>query len=152
MALTVSTFPPSAADDCEAILRALPKWFGIEEAIVDYRREIEKNPTIGAFDDDKLVGFLTLKHHNRFSSEIYVMGVLEEYHRRGIGRALVEHAEEELRTLGVEYFQVKTLGPSRENEEYARTRKFYEALGFRALEETNLWGETNPCLMMVKRL
>jgi hypothetical protein len=36
---------------------------------------------------------------------------------------------------------------------YARTRSFYEALGFIGLEETTaFWGEANPCLIMVKVL
>jgi ribosomal protein S18 acetylase RimI-like enzyme len=48
--------------------------------------------------------------------------------------------------------QVKTLGPSRPDEHYAKTRAFYEALGFRPLEEfKQIWDENNPCLVMVKR-
>ena len=49
--------------------------------------------------------------------------------------------------------QVKTLGPSHPSEHYAATRQFYVARGFRPLEElTEIWGEDNPCLIMVKRL
>jgi hypothetical protein len=49
--------------------------------------------------------------------------------------------------------QVKTLGPSRLDEHYAKTRAFYEAMGFRPLEEfKQIWDENNPCLVMVKRL
>ena len=33
-----------------------------------------------------------------------------------------------------------------------RTRRFYEKMGFLALEETDLWGEDTPCLIMVKPL
>jgi hypothetical protein len=48
---------------------------------------------------------------------------------------------------------VKTLGPSHPDVHYARTRSFYEALGFIGLEETTaFWGEANPCLIMVKAL
>jgi hypothetical protein len=55
--------------------------------------------------------------------------------------------------LGVEYLQVKTLGPSHPSRGYAATRRFYEALGFRPLEEIHgLWAEDNPCLLLVKRL
>ena len=73
-------------------------------------------------------------------------------HRHGLGRTLVDHATDLLRDRRVEYLQVKTLGPSRENAEYAMTRAFYEAMDFRPLEETALWGEANPCLIMVKHL
>jgi hypothetical protein len=48
--------------------------------------------------------------------------------------------------------QVKTLGPSRPDANYARTRLFYEASGFQPLEELHgLWG-ANPCLIMIKVL
>jgi hypothetical protein len=48
--------------------------------------------------------------------------------------------------------QVKTLGPSRPDANYARTRLFYEASGFQPLEELHgLWG-VNPCLIMIKVL
>ena len=138
---------------CEAILRALPLWFGIEEAVVQYVQDIEHLPTFLAVADGQPVGFLTLKEHFPESAELHVMGIRIEYHRRGLGRALVERAEEWLRSRGSEYLQVKTLSPARPNEEYARTRAFYRALGFRPLEEFPLfWDEANPCLQMVKAL
>lgn len=81
------------------------------------------------------------------------MGIHPDYHRQGIGRLLVDAAESTLRDQAIEYLQVKTLSPSRENEPYARTRKFYFALGFRPMEEfSELWGPENPCLMYVKKL
>ncbi len=140
------------AGKCEEILRSLPEWFGIEESIVNYRSDIEKMDTCIAEDSGSVVGFLTLNHHNEYSSEIHVMGVIQERHGCGIGRALVEHAEEILRSKSILYFEVKTVGPSLSNEQYERTRGFYFALGFRPLEENLLWGEANPCLIMVKHL
>ncbi len=47
---------------------------------------------------------------------------------------------------------MKTLGPSRPDPNYARTRLFYEACGFQPVEELHgLWGDT-PCLLMLKTL
>jgi GNAT superfamily N-acetyltransferase len=138
---------------CESILRALPGWFGIEHAIVDYVRDVAELPTLGAWVDGAAepAGFLSLKLHTRWAAEIHVMGVREEAHRRGVGRALVEFAEEQLAEHGVEYLQVKTLGPSRRSAQYEQTRAFYEAVGFRPLEELHgLWDEGNPTLIMVK--
>jgi ribosomal protein S18 acetylase RimI-like enzyme len=98
------------------------------------------------------LGFLALKQHHPRSAEVYVMGVVPEAHQRGIGTALLAAAEESLRERGVEYLQVKTLGPSREDEGYAQTRRFYEARGFVPLEELpDLW-PGNPCLLLVKRI
>lgn len=137
---------------CEKILRSLPDWFGIEEAIVNYVRDLESMETWVADVSGAPVGFATLQQHNPYSAEIHVLAVLPEFHGQGHGRRLVEKAEEILRSRGVEYLEVKTLGPSRPNANYERTRGFYERMGFRPLEETDLWGPDNPCLIMVKRL
>jgi ribosomal protein S18 acetylase RimI-like enzyme len=138
---------------CASILRALPEWFGIEKAIQDYQHEIETLPTFLARSGGNVAGFLSLKQHNPFSAEIYVMGVRPEAQRGGIGQALVEAAESHARELGVEYMQVKTLGPSRPDKDYAGTLAFYAAMGFRPLEEfPQIWGEHNPCLILVKSL
>jgi hypothetical protein len=52
----------------------------------------------------------------------------------------------------LEYLQVKTLGPSRPDPGYEATRRFYEASGFRPLEELHGLWPGNPCLLLVKRL
>jgi GNAT superfamily N-acetyltransferase len=140
------------AETCEEILRSLPEWFGIEEAILQYRRDIEALESYVAENEGRIQGFLTLKHHNTSTSEIQVLAVREEVHGRGIGRALIEHAERLLSSRSVEYLEVKTLGPSRPNAHYERTRSFYVATGFRPVEENSLWGPVNPCLILIKHL
>ncbi len=107
---------------CEAVLRSLPDWFGIEEAVRQYALDIDCLPTFLVMDGDRALGFLSVKIHNEYSAEVYVMGVRQEAQRQGIGRGLVGKAEAFLREQGIEYLQVKTLGPSRLDEHYARTR------------------------------
>lgn len=81
------------------------------------------------------------------------MGVLPGFHGQGIGKMLIQRSERWLVEQGVEYLQVKTLAPTHPDPGYAKTRAFYEKMGFRALEVfPTLWGEANPCLVMVKRL
>ncbi|MCZ3389515.1 MAG: hypothetical protein LH645_10460 [Actinomycetia bacterium] len=47
---------------------------------------------------------------------------------------------------------MKTLGPSRLDEGYAKTTQFYRAMGYVPLEEIHgLWG-ANPCLILIKPL
>ena len=141
--------PPERSAICRRVLEALPDWFGLPDAVERYISDVAALPVLAVED----IGFLALKVHNDTAAEIYVMGVLPEHHRHGIGTALVEDAENLSRAMGVEYLQVKTLGPSEPSEHYAATRRFYEARGFRPLEElTAIWGEENPCLIMVKRL
>ena len=140
--------PAQRSRICEAVLRDLPDWFGIEDATAAYIRDVRALPTFAVGED----AFLSLKQHTPLAAEVYVMGVLPSRHRSGLGSALLAAAEDYLRERSVEYLQVKTLGPSDPYEPYARTRAFYEARGFVALEELpDLW-ETNPCLIMVKRL
>jgi ribosomal protein S18 acetylase RimI-like enzyme len=137
---------------CEAILRALPEWFGIEESLMGYVRDLTAMETWVADVDGTVAGFLVIRQHNRWSAEIQVMAVAPDAHAQGHGRQLVECAERALRARSVEFLQVKTLSPSRADTHYERTRGFYERMGFRALEETNVWGDENPCLVMVKHL
>ena len=138
---------------CESILRSLPQWFGIENALLQYVEEIKKLPTLLAVVGDEYAGFLSFKQHNKYTAELYVMAIYPKYHRQGIGRALIHHTESILCQQGFEYWQVKTLAPSHPSPFYGRTRDFYQAMGFRPLEEfTKLWGEDNPCLIMIKYL
>lgn len=139
------------ASQCETILRGLPDWFGIEEAIQHYVSVIDDLPTFVDSDRD---GFISVKVHNDYAAEIYVIAVRESRHRQGIGRALIQAAQDWLlESSDVEFLQVKTLGPSRPDANYERTRLFYESMGFRPLEELKtLWNEANPCLLMVKAL
>jgi GNAT superfamily N-acetyltransferase len=141
------------ASACEPILRALPQWFGIPQATEQYLRDIGGLPTLMASLGGQTVGFLTLKEHSQYAAEIHVMGVRPELHRHGTGRALVTRAEEYLCERGIEFLQVKTLSERHPDSNYARTRAFYSAMGFRPLEEfPELWGAENPCLQMIKSL
>jgi chloramphenicol 3-O-phosphotransferase/GNAT superfamily N-acetyltransferase len=138
---------------CEPILRALPAWFGIESAVQQYVRDIDNMPTILANGNGQALGFLTIKLHNSYAAEIHVMGVRPEAHHQGIGRALLGRTEACLCQQGIEYLQVKTLSGVHPDPGYAQTRAFYQAMGFRPLEELpEFWDAENPCLMMIKKL
>lgn len=138
---------------CGKILHELPAWFGIEEATQQYIRDIDDLPTFLAYAEGLMVGFMSVKVHNPYAAELYVLGVHPIMHRSGIGRALFDAVEVHFRGQGVEYLQVKTLSDSHPDEGYAKTRAYYFAMGFRPLEEfPTLWGEDNPCLLMVKKI
>jgi GNAT superfamily N-acetyltransferase len=136
---------------CRRILDALPTWFGIEKAVDDYVAVADRTPTIIASVGGEDVGILTLLSHNPKSAEIYVMAVLPEHHRNGIGRKMVEYAEESLARSGAEFLQVKTLSAAHPDEGYRKTRAFYLACGFHPLQQfLELWGPEQPALQMVK--
>ena len=136
---------------CESILRMLPNWFGVEESIIDYTKLTKEMPFYTVYDDKNPVGFVAIKVHNRFTAEVFVMGVLQEYHRKGIGRMLINRYEEFCRENCMEFLTVKTLDESRPNKSYEKTRLFYMAMGFRPIEVfKTFWNEDNPCLLMAK--
>lgn len=136
---------------CRRILDALPQWFGIEDSKDVYARAARDLPMFACMRGGEAVGFLTLLVHNVFAAEIQVIGVLPNWHRRGLGKCLVQRAEGFAAESGLRFLTVKTLAPSNPDENYAKTRLFYEAVGFVPLEELpNLWGPENPCLMLVK--
>jgi ribosomal protein S18 acetylase RimI-like enzyme len=106
-------------------------------------------PFYAAYDNGKPVGFAAIKVHNPFTSEISVMGVLSEYHRRGIGKELIEFCVKYCVKNKMEFLTVKTLDSSRESKSYEKTRLFYQAMGFKPLEVFPLlWDENNPCLLL----
>ncbi|MFN8448111.1 MAG: GNAT family N-acetyltransferase [Anaerolineae bacterium] len=151
--ITIHAPERGQASMSEPILRALPDWFGIEEATRHYIQYTDDHPTFVAYEDEQAAGFLALREHSVYSAEIYVMAVRPERHGRGIGRALVEAAEGHLRERGFEYLQVKTLADSHPDEGYRATRAFYQRMGFRPLEVfPTLWNPSNPCLQMIKRI
>ncbi|MBW4615354.1 MAG: GNAT family N-acetyltransferase [Desmonostoc vinosum HA7617-LM4] len=153
MEFSIQEITNRKSEIAEGILRLLPDWFGIESAIVEYCHNVNQLPLFAAVTQtDAVVGFLSLKEHNEFAGEIYVMGVALEYHRHGIGKALVKYSVEYCRNRGLEFLHVKTLGESRRNSLFDRTRKFYLQVGFRPLEEFTSIYSGNPCLIMVMAL
>lgn len=151
----VRILPPATglSGACEPILRSAPKWFGIEETIVGYRQATESMPTIMAMHEDEAIGFMTVEQHFPSSAELHVLCIRPEWHRKGIGRALLEASEEHTRRIGARFLQVKTLSPRRECPYYTRTRLWYEAMGFIPLTELlTLWDEDTPCLQLIKVL
>jgi GNAT superfamily N-acetyltransferase len=81
------------------------------------------------------------------------MAVLPDQHGRGLGTTLIRDAERYARKQGRSYLTVKTLSASRSDVNYDKTRRFYSAVGFVPLEEfKTLWGEHNPCLLMIKAI
>ncbi|MBR4199837.1 MAG: GNAT family N-acetyltransferase [Oscillospiraceae bacterium] len=134
------------------ILEALPEWFEVPESREAYIRESTDKLFFAAYDAEKVTGFLYLKETGKATAELAVMGVLKEYHRCGTGRALFECAKAAAKEAGYSFMQVKTVRMG-VYEDYDRTNRFYQALGFQEFEVfPALWDEANPCQIYVMAL
>lgn len=135
-----------------AILEALPDWFGIEEARETYIAESAEQAFFLSEHAGAPDGFLCLKETGRDTMELAVMGVRQEAHRTGIGRALFQAARAYAKEAGYSFLQVKTVQMGR-YEEYDATNRFYLAMGFKEFEVfKTLWDEYNPCQIYVMAL
>ena len=127
------------------ILESLPDWFAVAESRENYITECADWTFLAAESDGPYVGFLCLKETSKDTVEIAVMGVLPDYHRRGVGKALFEEARRTAKDEGYSFMQVKTVQMG-VYKEYDRTNQFYLACGFKEFEVLkDYWDEKNPC-------
>jgi GNAT superfamily N-acetyltransferase len=149
-----------APETVDRLLRLLPGWFGIDQANAAYVSRAGEIPAYLAWPGAESArggqrhpsGVLLAIRRFPRAAEIYLMAVDPAVHRRGAGRALIEALEADLIADGVEFLQVKTLGPSQPDVGYHKTRQFYAQMGFQPLEEINGLWPGNPCLIMIKTL
>lgn len=136
------------------ILDALPEWFGDPEAIDNYVSAAGDSEFVSrvAIVSGNVVGVSLTRRHFRESAELHLIAVDPTARGRGVGRALVNQVASDLREDGCKLLAVHTVGASFDNEPYADTRAFYQAIGFYPLEEhVNLdWG--GPTLILVRTL
>ncbi|MBD5149225.1 MAG: GNAT family N-acetyltransferase [Oscillibacter sp.] len=141
--------PEQRAVIARRVLESLPDWFGIPESREAYISGSRTQPFWADIEDGAARGFLALKETSPHTAELAVMGVLPQYHRQGVGKALFEAFRQYARAEGYAFLQVKTV---REGcyASYDGTNAFYKSLGFRELEcFPTLWDEENPCQIYV---
>lgn len=149
--VTIVPLAPCHAAACEAIGRALPEWFGIEEGLRELRHAAETQPGFVATLSTGIVGFVTLERHFPESWEISWMAVHPDHHRSGTGRMLIDAAVDHCQSHDASILLVKTLADTHPSPEYARTRAFYTGMGFMRLQIVpDLWGPHNPCLLLAR--
>lgn len=132
------------------VLNDLPEWFGLPESTENYIIESQEMPFLACYDGDKAIAFVALNATSKDCADIFVMGVMKDYHRKGVGRKLYKAYEDLAKSLGYNYSQVKTV-QSGHYKEYDITNSFYLAMGYKELEcFPDMWDEWNPCQIYVK--
>ncbi len=140
-------------EDVARLLGTVPEWFGQPEANSEYIAAADAKETWTVRDPSgQVIGVTLVDRHFPHVAEIHLMVVDLRFHGGGVGTAMMAAVEAHATARGVKLLEVKTVGASHSDPGYARTRHFYENCGFLPLEETDLWGESTPCLIMVKPL
>lgn len=125
--------PVTKSAVCARLIAQLPKWFGRPQANAFHVNEIVDKDVFAACVDGIPQGLIALDFHFDATCEVWILAVSPEYHRRGLGRMLVERAETEACNRGCRFVAVQTVGPRAASPEYDLTRRFYEALEFAPL-------------------
>jgi GNAT superfamily N-acetyltransferase len=138
---------------CDAIIASLPAWFGMEEGIQNCARDVRAQAGLVSEADVRVRGFLTYVRHSPATAEVTWMGVYADERRRGIGTALLDELVSRLSASGARLLLVQTLSDRTDpGPEYAATRAFYLARGFRPAAELDLYGPENPIQLMSRPL
>ncbi|MEM1166411.1 MAG: GNAT family N-acetyltransferase [Planctomycetota bacterium] len=146
------TTPAERSHACARIIEALPDWLGQPDANRAYIAAVANCETFGAEHAGEIVGALALRSFFTHTADIYWLGILPDYHRCRIGTHLVTGAIEHATCAGHRWMVVETLSPRSADEHYARTRRFYEAMGFEPLLEHRADDPVNPMMWMIKPL
>jgi GNAT superfamily N-acetyltransferase len=136
----------------EVILRGLPQWFGIEEAIENYVRSAAELDSFLAIRDGNVVGVALVERHFPQSAELSLIAVAASERGSGVGTALVEEVASTLLAEGARLLEVHTVGPSFEDAAYSETRAFYARVGFLPLHEFPALDWDGPTLILIRPL
>lgn len=135
------------------VLYDLPEWFGLPESTKEYIDNVVKYPFVAAYDKENPIGFYSLRHENKNVLDMYVLGVLKEYHSKGIGRLLQQEADKYAQEHKYKYLMVLTLAEKVQNKEYLQTHRFYKTQGFiNFYQNDDIFDKYNPCQIMIKSL
>lgn len=148
------TLAPSDAERCDAIVAALPEWFGVEQGIEDCAAAVRSHEGLVSLAGDQVVGFVTWEDRFPETTEITWAAVHPEHHRQGHGRALVVEMLRIVGGRGIRLAVVHTLSSAAPDPYYERTRAFWQAAGFiPAAERPDLWDDPeNPALLLAREV
>lgn len=139
--------------ECEAILRSLPQWFGIEESLTSYARDTGVMPTFAVDGPEGLRGFITLLEHFPESWEVHCIAVSASVRGTGIGTRLLAHAEKWLAQRSARFLQIKTIAAEKPDPHFNQTREYYVRRGYTPVEVFPIiWHPSNPALQLIKAL
>ncbi len=111
------------------LVNELPEWFDDDARQRAIPSDLNHQTTFVAVHEDRQIGFITL-YFAEGRINIGWLAVRRNYHGKGIGRALLNHAEAFGRKSGMKEIATVTLGDGIDYEPYKATRSFYLSQGF----------------------
>ena len=104
-------------------------WPAVQRASVAAACDAEDLTVSVALDGGRVLGFVAVRIHDALMGEIYMIATDPSAQRRGVARALTQHALAFMRSKGNTVAMVETGG----DPGHAPARATYEAAGFRNL-------------------
>ena len=134
---------------CQTFTEELPEYFGLPEANEHYAIGVAKRINFAAKKDDNYIGLISIDFPYSNNANIYWMAVKPSFHRQGIGKQLIDTACHFAITQTAKTITVETLSPSESEDNYLKTYRFYQSVGFKALFDLKPAGyEWNMAYMM----
>ncbi len=130
----------TAEKTCRAIIATLPEWFGIPEANERYALGVKDRISFGILINGQYVGMIAIETPFPNNANIYWMGIAKDYHRKGMGSALLKRAEKYCYENHFQSWTVETLSPKEKDANYLNTYSFYIKAGFSPLFELHPYG------------
>jgi ribosomal protein S18 acetylase RimI-like enzyme len=104
-------------------------WHEVQRASVEAACDAKDLTVSVALEGERVLGFVAVRIHDALMGEIYMIATDPSAQRRGVARALSQHALDFMRSKGNTVAMVETGG----DPGHAPARATYEAAGFRAL-------------------
>ena len=131
------------------ILCGLQEQFGLPESTAEYINCSKEMSFWADIENRQVRDFIALKETSTYTLEIYVMGVLKEFHRYKIVTKLFKACYDYAKEQGYLYMQVKTVKEGC-YDVYDITNSFYKKLGFKEFEcFPTFWDQWNPCQVYI---
>ena len=117
----------------QAIADGLPEWFDETARHRSIPIDIRYQKGFVATDHGTIVGFITL-YVAEGRLNIGWLGVRRDFHRKGVGKALLAKAEDVARQMEIGEIATYTLGDNVDYAPYEQTRDFYFKNGYKVYQ------------------
>jgi ribosomal protein S18 acetylase RimI-like enzyme len=137
---------------CREITANLPEYFGLLQANEYYALGVRAHLNLAIKVENRYIGLISVNFPYPQNANIYWLGVLSNYHGKGLGKALAQRAMKVVQAKGSKTITVETLSPKENDDNYLKTYNFYKSLGFKPLFNLKPQGYEFEMVYMLKDL